>query len=47
MTKVEIKCTENGPNLIAVDGNVVATMCRRGCLSLFLLLAIPRLSLVV
>jgi CDGSH-type Zn-finger protein len=30
MTKVEIKCTENGPNLIAVDGNVVATMCRCG-----------------
>jgi CDGSH-type Zn-finger protein len=28
MTKVEIKCTENGPNLIVVDGNVFATMCR-------------------
>ena len=24
MAKVEIKCTENGPNLIVVDGNVFA-----------------------
>jgi CDGSH-type Zn-finger protein len=30
MTKVEIKCTENGPNLIVVDGKVFATMCRCG-----------------
>jgi CDGSH-type Zn-finger protein len=28
MAKVEIKCTENGPNLIVVDGNVFALMCR-------------------
>lgn len=30
MTRVEIKCTENGPNLIVVDGNVFAAMCRCG-----------------
>jgi CDGSH-type Zn-finger protein len=30
MRKVEIKCTENGPNLIVVDGNVFAAMCRCG-----------------
>lgn len=30
MAKVEIKCTENGPNLIVVDGKVFATMCRCG-----------------
>ena len=30
MTKVEIKCTENGPNLIVVDGTVFAAMCRCG-----------------
>lgn len=30
MTNVEIKCTENGPNLIVVDGKVFATMCRCG-----------------
>lgn len=30
MTKVEIKCTENGPNLIEVDGKVIAAMCRCG-----------------
>jgi CDGSH-type Zn-finger protein len=30
MAKVEIKCTENGPNLIVVDGNVFAAMCRCG-----------------
>lgn len=30
MPKVEIKCTENGPNLIVVDGNVFAAMCRCG-----------------
>jgi CDGSH-type Zn-finger protein len=33
MTKVEIKCTENGPNLIVVDGNVFAAMCRCGASS--------------
>ena len=30
MSKFEIKCTENGPNLIVVDGNVFAAMCRCG-----------------
>lgn len=30
MAKFEIKCTENGPNLIVVDGNVFAAMCRCG-----------------
>lgn len=30
MTRVEIKCTENGPNLIVVDGNVTAALCRCG-----------------
>jgi CDGSH-type Zn-finger protein len=30
MTKVDIKCTENGPNLILADGNVVAALCRCG-----------------
>lgn len=30
MTKVEIKCTENGPNLIVVDGKVFASLCRCG-----------------
>jgi CDGSH-type Zn-finger protein len=30
MTKLEIKCTENGPNLIVVDGKVFATMYRCG-----------------
>jgi CDGSH-type Zn-finger protein len=30
MTNVEIKCTENGPNLIVVDGKVFAAMCRCG-----------------
>jgi len=30
MAKVEIKCTENGPNLITVDGTVFAAMCRCG-----------------
>lgn len=25
-----IKCTPNGPNLIVVDGNVFAAMCRCG-----------------
>jgi CDGSH-type Zn-finger protein len=30
MTKVEVKCTENGPNLIVKDGNVYAALCRCG-----------------
>ncbi len=31
MTRVEIKCTENGPNLIVVNGNVAAAaLCRCG-----------------
>ena len=30
MTRVEIKCTENGPNLVIVDGNVTAALCRCG-----------------
>lgn len=30
MAKFEIKCTENGLNLIVVDGNVFAAMCRCG-----------------
>lgn len=30
MTKVEIKCTENGPNMIMVDNKVFAEMCRCG-----------------
>jgi CDGSH-type Zn-finger protein len=30
MTKVEIKCTENGPNLIVKDGKVYAALCRCG-----------------
>ena len=30
MTRVVIKCTPNGPNLIVVDGNVFAAMCRCG-----------------
>ena len=30
MAKFEIKCTENGPSLIVVDGNVFAAMCRCG-----------------
>jgi len=30
MAKVMIKCTANGPNLITVDGNVFAAMCRCG-----------------
>ncbi len=33
MTKVEIKCTENGPNMIMVDNKVFATMCRCGASS--------------
>ena len=30
MTRVEIRCTENGPNLIVVNGNVTAPLCRCG-----------------
>ena len=30
MTRVEIRCTENGPNLIVVNGNVTAALCRCG-----------------
>jgi CDGSH-type Zn-finger protein len=30
MAKVEIKCTENGPNMIVVDDKVFAAMCRCG-----------------
>jgi CDGSH-type Zn-finger protein len=30
MTKVEIKCTENGPNMIIVDDKVFAALCRCG-----------------
>jgi CDGSH-type Zn-finger protein len=30
MTKLEIKCTENGHNLTVVDGKVFAAMCRCG-----------------
>jgi CDGSH-type Zn-finger protein len=33
MTKVEIKCMENGPNMIMVDNKVFATMCRCGASS--------------
>ena len=33
MTKVEIKCTENGPNMIIVDNKVFAAMCRCGASS--------------
>ncbi|HEY7695333.1 MAG TPA: CDGSH iron-sulfur domain-containing protein [Nitrososphaeraceae archaeon] len=30
MARVEIKCTENGPNLIVKDGSVVVALCRCG-----------------
>jgi len=30
MTRVEIKCTENGPNLVVVEDNVTAALCRCG-----------------
>jgi alcohol dehydrogenase, propanol-preferring len=30
MTKVEIRCTENSPNLIVKDGNVDVALCRCG-----------------
>lgn len=29
-SSIEIKCTKDGPNLILVDGNVFAAMCRCG-----------------
>jgi CDGSH-type Zn-finger protein len=30
VAKVQIKCTENGPNLIVIDDNVTYAMCRCG-----------------
>ena len=30
MARVEIKCSENGPGLVMVDGKVFAAMCRCG-----------------
>ncbi len=30
MPKVEIQSSENGPNLVMVDGKVVAALCRCG-----------------
>jgi CDGSH-type Zn-finger protein len=30
MARVEIKCTENGPELVVVDGKVFAAFCRCG-----------------
>ncbi|MDG6914861.1 MAG: CDGSH iron-sulfur domain-containing protein [Nitrososphaerota archaeon] len=30
MAKVEIKSAENGPNLVSIDGKVVAALCRCG-----------------
>ncbi|MGD0718531.1 MAG: CDGSH iron-sulfur domain-containing protein [Thermoplasmata archaeon] len=30
MTKVDIQSTQNGPNLVMVDGKVVAALCRCG-----------------
>lgn len=30
MARVEIKCNENGPELVVVDGKVFAAMCRCG-----------------
>ena len=30
MSRIEIKCTENGPNLIVADGNVTTALCRCG-----------------
>jgi len=30
MSKVEIVCSENGPNLIMVDGKVFSALCRCG-----------------
>ena len=30
VVNVQIRCTENGPNLIVIDDNVVYAMCRCG-----------------
>ncbi len=30
MTKIEVQVAENGPNLVMVDGKVVAALCRCG-----------------
>jgi CDGSH-type Zn-finger protein len=30
VNSVEIRCTKDGPNLIVVDGNIFAAMCRCG-----------------
>lgn len=30
MTKVEIRCTENGPNLIVINDKVFTSLCRCG-----------------
>ncbi len=30
MTKVTIKSSENGPNLVVIDGNIFAALCRCG-----------------
>ena len=30
MVRVEIKCNENGPELVVADGKVFAAMCRCG-----------------
>jgi CDGSH-type Zn-finger protein len=30
MARVEVKSTENGPNLVLVDGKVVVALCRCG-----------------
>ncbi|WP_134484952.1 CDGSH iron-sulfur domain-containing protein [Candidatus Nitrosocosmicus franklandus] len=30
MAKVELKCTENGPILVMVDGKTTAALCRCG-----------------
>jgi CDGSH-type Zn-finger protein len=30
VTKVEIKATENGPNVVLVDGKVLTALCRCG-----------------
>jgi CDGSH-type Zn-finger protein len=30
MPKVEVLCSENGPNLVLVDGKAVAALCRCG-----------------
>jgi CDGSH-type Zn-finger protein len=30
LTRLEIKCMENGPNLVVVEGKVTAALCRCG-----------------